>query len=144
MILDVNVLLYAIDRTSPHHEPVRSWLAHALTGPTRVGFPWQTIGGFVRISTHPRVFDRPLTTARAWEALDGWLASPVAWVPPTGERTVELLRTLMLDSQTSGPRTTDAQLAALAMEHGVPVASTDSDFARFPGVRWIDPRRPEG
>lgn len=139
MLLDVNVLIYAVDGRSPHHEKARDWLAQALTGRTRVGFPWQTIGGFLRIATHPRVFDRPITSQQAWRVLDGWLESPVAWIPSTGHRTVAILRDLMVESRTSGPRTTDAQLAALALEHGVPVASTDSDFARFPGLVWIDP-----
>lgn len=139
MLLDVNVLIYAVDGLSPHHQMAREWLGQALTGPTRVGFPWQTIGGFLRIATHPRVFDRPITAEQAWQALDGWLESPVAWIPSTGQRTVAILRSLMVESRTSGPRTTDAQLAALALEHGVPVASTDADFARFPGLVWINP-----
>lgn len=144
MLLDVNVLLYAIDRSSPHHDKAADWLRAALTGSTRVGFPWQTIGGFLRIATHPRVFDRPLTAEQAWQALDGWLGAPVAWIPPAGERTVELLRDLMLDSRTTGPRTTDAQLAASALEHGVPVVTTDADFDRFPGLVRVDPLGPVG
>ncbi|GAB3706612.1 TA system VapC family ribonuclease toxin [Mariniluteicoccus flavus] len=144
MLLDVNVLLYAVDRSSPDHARARDWLSAALTGSTRVGLPWQTIGGFLRIATHPRVFDQPLTTSQAWTAVDGWLASPVAWVPPTSERTVDILRTWMLQARTSGARTTDAQLAALAIEHGVPVVSTDADFAGFPGVAWINPLTPTG
>lgn len=140
MILDVNVLLYAIDSGSPHHHTVHSWLRDALTGNVRIGFPWQTIGGFLRIATHPRVFDRPLTTDQAWQVMDGWLASPVSWIPPSSRHSVAILRTLMLDSRTSAALTSDAQLAALAIEHGVPIVSTDADFDRFAGVRRIDPR----
>lgn len=139
MIVDVNVLLYAIDGTSAHHAKARTWLAAALTGDRRVGFPWQTIGGFIRIATHPRVFERPLTAAQAWQAMDGWLASPVAWIPPAGERTVAVLRDLMTDEGVAGVRTTDAQLAAIALEHGVPLVSADADFARFPGLAWVNP-----
>lgn len=139
MLLDVNILVYAVDRSSSNHTGAVDWLGRALTGSLRVGLPWQTIGGFLRITTHPRVFDQPLSTEQAWQAIDGWLASPVAWIPSAGARTVDILRRLMLTSRLGGPRTTDAQLAALALEHGVPVVSTDADFARFPGLAWIDP-----
>lgn len=139
MILDVNILLYAVDSTSPDHEKARAWLARALTGSRRVGFPWQTIGGFLRIATHPRVFDRPLTSAQAWQLLDGWLASPVAWIPEAGPRSVAVLRELTRDQRTSGASFSDAQLAALAIEHGVPMISADRDFQRFPGLVWINP-----
>lgn len=93
----------------------------------------------LRAATHPRVFERPLTTDQAWFVLDGWLASPVAWVPPAGRRTVDLLHELMRDGRLSGPRTAEAQLAALALEHGVPVVSTDADLDRFAGLTRIDP-----
>ena len=96
-------------------------------------------GGFLRTVTHPRVMDRPLSTEQAWGVLDGWLASPVAWLPPFGERTTEVLRQVMLDTRVSGARTADAQLAALAVEHGVPVVTTDTDFAGFPQVTVINP-----
>lgn len=139
MLLDVNILLYAVDALSPHHPKADAWLRKALAGTSRVGFPVQTIGGFLRIATHPRVFERPITTEQAWQVLDGWLASPVAWIPPVGERTVKLLREVTLASRATGPRVPDAQLAALALEHGVPVVSTDSDFARFTGLVWVDP-----
>lgn len=141
MLLDVNILLYAVDALSPHHPKADAWMRQALAGDSRVGFPLQTIGGFLRIATHPRVFERPITTEQAWRVIDGWLASPVAWIPPVGERTVKLLRDVTLASRAAGPRVADAQLAALALEHGVPVISTDSDFARFSGLVWVDPLR---
>lgn len=143
MLLDVNVLLYAVDRTAPQFEAATDWLRAALTGESRVGFPWQTIGGFLRIATHPRVYERPLSADQAWSALDGWLASPVAWVPSVGERTVAILRTLMLEGDGVGPRITDVQLAALAMEHSVPVVSADEDFRRFHGLEHVNPFRQE-
>lgn len=139
MILDVNVLIYAADSASPHHERAREWLAIALRGDRRVGIPWQTVGGFVRIVTHPRAMRRPLTTAEAWAVVDSWFAVPVVWVPPAGERTVRILERLMLDQHLSSSMTTDAQLAALAIEHGVAVVSADTDFARFPDLVWINP-----
>ncbi len=87
MILDVNVLIYAADSTSPHHETVSAWLATALTGDRRVGIPWQTVGGFVRIVTHPRAMRHPLTTEQAWSVVDSWFAASVVWVPAASERT---------------------------------------------------------
>jgi toxin-antitoxin system PIN domain toxin len=139
MIVDANVLLYAADSRSPHHAPASDWLGEALTGQVRVGIPWQTVGAFVRIATHPRAARRPLTTEQAWEVVDSWLGSPVAWVPEAGEATVRILRDLMLRHHLGSAMTSDAQLAALAVEHGVPVVSADADFARFPEVTWVNP-----
>ena len=139
MILDANVLLYAVDSSSPQHEAGREWLETALNGHQRVGLPWQTIGAFLWISTHPRVMTSPLTAATARTFVDDWLACDVAWVPPVDHHSWQLLRELLADRRVTGNLVNDAQLAAVAIHHGVPVVSTDSDFARFPGVRWIDP-----
>lgn len=139
MILDANVLLYATDRASPHHRPAAEWLAEALTGQVRVGIPWQSVGAFVRIATHPRAARHPLSTAQAWAAVDSWLASPVAWIPPAAEPTMRIFRDLMLRHHLGSGMTSDAQLAALAIEHAVPVVSADTDFARFPEVSWVNP-----
>jgi toxin-antitoxin system PIN domain toxin len=139
MILDVSVVLYAADSTSPHHAAAKSWLTGALTGDRRIGIPWQTVGGFVRIATHPRAMRHPLTIEQAWAVANSWFSSPVVWVPPTTERTVRILEHLMLDLHLGSGMTTDAQLAALAMEHGVAVVSADADFGRFPALAWINP-----
>jgi hypothetical protein len=139
MILDVNVLLYATHSASPHHGQATDWLAVALAGDRRVGIPWQTVGAFVRIATHPRVMERPLTAAQAWTAVDSWFAVPVVWMPSASERTARILKRLMLDNHLGSSMTTDAQLAALAIENGVAVVSADTDFARIPGLAWINP-----
>jgi toxin-antitoxin system PIN domain toxin len=139
MILDVNVLVYAADSTSPHHGAMSALLATALTGDRRVGIPWQTVGGFVRIVTNPRATRHPLTTEQAWEVVDSWFAASVVWVPTAGERTVRILQRLMLDHHLGSAMTTDAQLAALAIEHGVAVVSADTNFASFPNLSWINP-----
>jgi predicted nucleic acid-binding protein len=108
------------------------------SGPSRVGFPWQTIGAFLRISTHPRVANNPLTGDQAWRA--GSLArSAHRWVPDVSLRTVVIRRDLMLSHHLGSHLTTDAQLASLAIEHGVAVVSADIDFARFPEVTWLNP-----
>lgn len=139
MILDVNVLVYAVDDTASQCKVARKWIERNLTGYSRIGIPWQTISGFIRIVTNPRIYNQPLTGEQAWEIMDGWLASPVVWVPPATERTASIFKSLMLDAGLSGARVMDAALAAIAIEHGVPIVSVDSDFAAFPGVRVINP-----
>jgi toxin-antitoxin system PIN domain toxin len=139
VLLDANVLLYAVDETSAHHAKAASWLKHTFTGDRRVALPWQTIGAFLRIATHPRVFSHPLTSADAWSIVEQWLAAPICWVPPATERTAAILGELVQELDVRGNLVTDAQLAALAMEHGLAVVSFDSDFARFSAVRWLNP-----
>lgn len=139
MLLDANILLYARNADDPHHEHVRAWLVAALNGPTRVGLPWQSLTAFLRIATNPRAFPAPLSPHVAWQQVEDWLAAPRAWVPqPTGAFAAVLGR-LLHDHGPAGPLVTDAALAALAIDHGVAVASTDTDFARFSDVRWINP-----
>lgn len=143
MIVDANVLLYAVDADSRFHESAIRWVNNALSGQERVGLPWQTLGAFLRVSTHPRLFANPLSAERAMGYVDEWLAREVTWVPAAGHRTVAAYGRIALAHQVTGNLVTDAQLAALALEHGVPVVSADSDFARFPEVRWINPLRDE-
>ena len=104
-----------------------------------MGLPWGTLGAFHRIATNPRAFPEPLTPREAWDQVEEWLDAPRSWVPqPTG-RYREILGRLVRDHRVSGPLFSDAQLAALAIDHGVPVVSSDADFARFGGTTWIDP-----
>ncbi len=139
VLVDANILLYAADLESTHHRKATSWLQDALEGNQRVGLPWQTIGAFLRISTNPRLFQRALTAAEAWGAVDAWLRAPNVWVPTTSQRTLRILGNLMTTHDVRSDLVTDCQLAALAIEHGVPVVSADSDFARFPTLTWINP-----
>ncbi|UYM05267.1 TA system VapC family ribonuclease toxin [Solicola gregarius] len=139
MIVDANILLYAVDSRSPRHDAASEWLTIALRGDRRVALPWQTIGAFVRIITHPRVTESPLTGPDAWRFVQDWLAVPVCWIPPATDRTARTLGTLIERHGLSGNAIPDAQLAALAIEHGVSVVSNDSDFARFPEVAWENP-----
>jgi toxin-antitoxin system PIN domain toxin len=114
-----------------------------LDGAERVALPWQTIGAFLRIATNPRVMARPWTAAEAWAAVTRWLSSEVTWIPPASARTAELLGELLSRHEVTANLIPDAQLAALAWEHGQTILSADSDFARFPEVRWINPLRVE-
>lgn len=139
MLLDANILLYARNADARHHDRARTWLVDALNGPTRVGFPWQTVTAFLRIATNPRAFPEPLEPDVAWRQIEDWLAAPRAWVPQPTTAYAAVLGRLVRSHQVRGPLVTDAVLAALAIDHGVAVASTDADFARFSDVRWINP-----
>ncbi|MBV9062047.1 MAG: type II toxin-antitoxin system VapC family toxin [Alphaproteobacteria bacterium] len=142
ILLDANILLYAHIRDFPQHERVRAWLDERLSGEDRVGIPWASILAFLRICTNRRIFPRAHSIAAAWEQMGEWLALPQVWIPlPTG-RHGEILRDVLLESGAEGELVPDADLAALAIEHGLTVCSTDGDFARFPMVRWIDPLKP--
>jgi uncharacterized protein len=139
MLLDANLLLYAVHRGARQHEAAAAWLTEQLSGSRRVGLPWQSLAAFVRISTHPRAFARPLSPRVAWDRVTDWLDAPVAWIPEPGPRYAELLGDLIVDHDTRGNLVPDAQLAALALEHGLTVCSADTDFARFTTVRWENP-----
>jgi uncharacterized protein len=139
MLLDANLLLYAVHERAEQHEPVATWLTEQLNGASRVGFPWQSINAFLRISTHPRAFQWPLDPATAWERVSDWLSTPVAWLPQPGPEYHRIFGELIRTHQVRGNLIPDAALAALAIEHGVTLASTDTDFARFRGLRWENP-----
>ena len=139
MIVDAHILLYAIDEDSPFWSRASTWLTEAISGHERIGLPWQTIGAFLRIATHPRIAEHPLSASAAQDYVDRWLAAPTVWVPPATERTVGAYAQLTKAHHVTGNLVPDAQLAAIALELGVAVVSADSDFARFPEVRWVNP-----
>ena len=138
MLVDANLLLYARNTDDPRHAPARAWLEAVLNGPTRVGLPWPSLTAFVRIATHRRVFAQPLSSEAAANQVLDWLDAPAAWVPSPTERHGEIFTHLVREHDATGALVTDAHLAALAVEHGIEVASTDTDFDRF-DVRWFDP-----
>ena len=139
MLVDANILLYAVDEASPFHERARTWLEAALSGPRRVGLPWQSLTAFVRIATNPRALATPLTAGEAWEFIEGWLDVPTVWipVPSIGHRTI--LGRLITQLDLRGNLVSDAGLAALCIEHGLTMVSADSDFARFSELHWVNP-----
>lgn len=139
MIVDANLLLYAVDDSSGHNAAAASWLQEVLAGDSRVGLPWQTIGAFLRIATHPRVAENPLSGAVAMQYVAEWLAIPVVWIPPATESTARVYARLCEQVEITGNLVPDAQLAALALEHGTELVSADTDFTRFPGLRWTNP-----
>lgn len=138
-LLDVNLLLYALDETSPWHERARPWLEETLSGGETVALPWTVLLAFVRLSTRAVVFTSPLTADEALDIVDDWLATPSVTVVHPGRRHAAVLRELLAEVGTAGNLVTDAHLAALAIEHGAELCSRDRDFGRFSGVRWVDP-----
>lgn len=141
MLLDANLLLYAVDHTSPFHERAATWLTDQLNGSRRVGIPVQSLVAFLRISTHPRASASPLTPDDANGFVADWLAADVVWIPVPGPRHVTVLTQLIATYQLRGNLISDAHLAAVAIEHGLTVCSVDTDFARFTEVRWRNPLR---
>lgn len=141
MLLDANLLLYAVDETSPQNFAAAAWLEEIMRGGRRVGLPWRTIGSFVRIATHPRVSTNPLSSADAWSFVRRWLDASPTWIPPATERTAAILGRLLDNGPITGNLIPDAQVAALALEHGLVVMTAETDFERFSDVRWHNPLR---
>ena len=128
MLVDTNLLLYAYHSKSEQHKASRACLEAALSGAELVRFAWFTLWAFLRISTNPRVFERPLSITESRAAISSWLDQPVAGVLEPGDRHWDILRRLMNDGQMVGPLVMDAALAALAIEHGAKLCTTDRDF----------------
>lgn len=143
MIVDANVLLYAVDDRSQFHTTALTWLSRAMNGVERVGFPWVSLTAFQRIITHPRITEDPLTPEDAWGYVTDWLDADQSWIPAPGIRHRDIMGRLLVDSNARGNLVTDAHLAALAIEHGTGICSFDGDFARFKGLRWINPSHEE-
>ena len=141
ILVDANLLLYAYHERAPEHRAARAWLESTLSGSELVRFPWVTIWAFLRIMTSPRVFERPLSATEATAAVASWLAQPVAAVLEPADRYWQILAQLMRGGQVAGPLVTDAAIAALAIEHGATLHTTDRNFARFDGLKWRDPLR---
>jgi toxin-antitoxin system PIN domain toxin len=139
VLVDVNLLLYAVDERAPEHQRAAEWLEARLNGNRRIGLAWQSLTAFVRISTHPRASDHPLAPDIAWTFVEDWLSTPVVWVPLPTDGHADVLGGLVRKYRLAGNLVPDADLAALAIEHGLEVCSADSDFARFTEVRWRNP-----
>jgi uncharacterized protein len=136
---DANLLIYAIDETSPRHETSKQWLTSALSGHEAVGFAWTVLLAVIRIATHPSIFDVPLTLDEVLQPIERWTRAPVAVSVEPTQRHLAVMRGLLGPFGAAGNLVPDAHLAALAIEHGGAVASADHDFGRFPGLRWFDP-----
>jgi hypothetical protein len=139
ILVDANLLIYAVDADSPRHREARAWLEETLSGSRRVGLAWVVILAFLRITTRAGILHRPLPPDRALAYVDSWLEQPFVRAIGPGAHHWAVLRTLLATTGTAGNLTSDAHLAALALEHGAAVYSTDRDFARFAGVEHVDP-----
>lgn len=139
ILADANLLIYAYDATSPNHPSARVWLEERLSGLEAFGLAWSTMLAFVRLGTNPRVFEAPLRVDEALDIVDSWLAAPCTTVLAPGPRHSVLLRQLLEPLGTAANLTTDAHLAALAIEHDAVLCSADVDFSRFSGLRWMNP-----
>lgn len=139
ILVDANLLLYAYQPRAPQHAAAKAWLESALNGPQLFRVAWLTVWAFLRIGTNPRIFERPLSIAEAEAAVSAWLEQGNADILEPGERHWEILGRLMREGQATGPLVMDAVLAALAIEHGATLCTTDRDFARFRGLEWTNP-----
>jgi toxin-antitoxin system PIN domain toxin len=139
IIPDVNLLIRAYNADSPRHAAARAWWEGALNSTQPVGLPWAVLLGFIRLTTNRQVMTHPLPSAAACKHARVWLAQPYVGVVHPGDRHAEIVFGLVEAVGTAGNLTTDAHLAALAIEHQAELQSTDADFARFPGLRWVNP-----
>jgi toxin-antitoxin system PIN domain toxin len=138
-ILDANILLYAYDSASSQHAKARSWVERTFSAADPVGLPWQTVAAFLRIMTNANLPGERFTPEEAVQIVDQWLEQPNIRLLEAGDDQWPLLRQMIVQGQAQGPLISDAQLAALAIEHGGVLHTTDRDFARFPGLRWVNP-----
>jgi toxin-antitoxin system PIN domain toxin len=139
ILIDANLLLYATITDYPQHPGARSWLEGRMNGRARVGLPWASLLAFVRIATNARLFPQPLGVAEAWRRVVEWLEVPVTWIPVETDRHADILGDLLVRAAATDNLVSDAHLAALAIEHGLTLCSSDRDFTRFPDLRWENP-----
>jgi uncharacterized protein len=138
-VVDLNLLLYAVNRDSPRHDDARAWLESTLSGDETVALPWVVLLGFLRIVTSGHVLPHPITIDQAVAVVEGWLAQAAVVPLSPGDEHWPILSGLLSEVGSAGNLTTDAHLAALALEQGAELCSTDADFARFPHLRWVNP-----
>lgn len=139
IVLDVNLLLYAYDSSSPQHVEARAWAKEVFSGTELIGLPWQTIWAFLRISTNSRFPGERFSMEKAVGIAQQWMDLKQVRLLAPGDRHWSILQRMLLEGQVRGPLTTDAELAALTIEYGGVLYTTDRDFARFPGLRWMNP-----
>jgi uncharacterized protein len=139
IVVDLNLLLYATNQNAIQHARARQWWERCLSEGTPVGLAWAVIVGFVRLTTNPRVMPHPISAADAIGVVDQWLSEPAVEIIEPTERHWDILKELLAALGTAGNLTSDAHLAALAIERGAQLASTDNDFSRFAGLRWSNP-----
>jgi len=138
-IVDVNILLYVVNRDAFQHEPVLAWWESSINGDEAIGIPWVSLSGFLRLATHPRINPTPLTSDDAIAKIESWMSLPQIKIIQESESHWSVLRELLATSGTAGNLTTDAHLAAMAISQGATLVSCDADFARYKHLRWENP-----
>ena len=144
ILIDANLLVYAANADAPQHATARGWLDGRLNGHARVGLPWASLLAFLRLTTNPRVFPRPLDMKAAWGQVEAWLACEPVWIPEPTPRHGAILSRLLAAPGVHANLIPDAHLAALAIGHGLELCSSDGDFARFAELKWTDPIAGQG
>jgi toxin-antitoxin system PIN domain toxin len=139
IVLDANILLYAQDSTSPHHLAARGWIDKVFSGKETIGLPWQSVWAFLRISTNKQIYTAPLSMEQAIDVVEEWIELPQVQLMVPGGKHWGILKEMLLKGRVRGPQSTDGQLAAIAIEYGGILHTTDRGFARYPGLRWFNP-----
>jgi uncharacterized protein len=139
ILTDANLLIYAYNELSPEHKAARTWLQETLSTAEPLAFSWLAIMAFVRVTTNRKIFARPYTTDEAFDVVANWLSAPGSLILAPGDEHLSIVRRLAHDSGVYGATLTDAHVAALAIEHGVILATTDSDFGQFASLKWMNP-----
>ena len=142
ILVDANLLVYAHVESAAEHKAAHEWLDGELNGTARVALPWPSLLAFLRLVTNPRVFERPESIGNAWAQVEDWLNCETVWIPEPTERHAVILGSFLISTGAQGNLVPDAHLAALALEHGLTLCSTDGDFARFPELHWANPLLP--
>jgi len=143
IVPDINILIYALNKDHVYHRQAKRWLEKAVSGGEAVGLSWIVILGFLRIVTSEKIMANPIDMETAFRIVDGWLEFPAVRIIEPTDRHWSILKEILSPLGTAGNLTSDAHLAALAVEYGGRLYSTDNDFARFRGVRWKNPLQPE-
>ena len=139
IVVDANLLIYSYDLDSAHHKKSLSWLEELLSGAEAVGLPWQSVSAFLRVITNRRLSGMRVTLEQAVQVVDEWLQQPNVQVLVPADQHWSVLRQMILEGRASGPLVSDAEIAAITIEQGAVLHTTDRDFARFPGLRWKNP-----
>jgi toxin-antitoxin system PIN domain toxin len=139
ILVDTNLLVYASIPAAPAHARSQEWLYEQLAGGHRIGLPWHSLLGFVRLTSNRKVYAAGPSVAQSWQAVRTWLEAPQVWIPQPTARHAEVLTALFDSAQVRSGMVMDTHLAALAIEHGLTLCSNDRDFARFPNLRWMNP-----
>ncbi len=139
ILVDTNLLVYAYAKPTSQHRQAKAWLDEQLNQAPRVGLPWQSLLGFLRIVTNHRVFDKPASVEHAWQQVEEWLSNDNVWVPGPGDGYQTIFAGMLQFVGRGANLIPDASLAALAIEHGLTLCSSDGDFGRFAGLKWNNP-----